>query len=460
MKNLIFIEGVSGVGKSTTTPKLCKQLLDKGYSAAYYLEGDVQSPIDSFWNAFLTKTEYENIRHTYPEYMDELSENSIVFSDQVLVQYQDFMRRYYSPELYEYLKEHEFCYNPANPLPLEKYTKVFSDLWRRFAESEQKGNHYIILDGSFLHHQINDLIRNYNVSEGDIINHLSELLQTVQSLNPIVFYFASQDVGERLSKAWDNRKKSAPTDEDIAYWKNRKEMDLRILLKLPVEAYILDISNEDWDSALDMIYLRISKNDPMITHYDALIDEINDPVRDPEPLKAYMDKWDGNAFIDALQLAPDKSVLEIGVGTGRLAVKVCGKCGSFTGIDISPKTMKRAKENLSNFDNTKLICGDFINHHFDENFDVIYSSLTFMHIRNKQAAIQKAADLLKSGGRFVLSISKDQQNIIDYGYRQIEVYPDIPKEIASLLIRAGLMIEKQFETDFAIVFAATKGAIK
>lgn len=55
-------------------------------------------------------------------------------------------------------------------------------------------------------------------------------------------------------------------------------------------------------------------------HYDALIDENSDPVRDPVPLKAYMDKWDGEAFIEVLQLSPDKSVLEVGVGTGRLAV--------------------------------------------------------------------------------------------------------------------------------------------
>ncbi len=32
-------------------------------------------------------------------------------------------------------------------------------------------------------------------------------------------------------------------------------------------------------------------------HYDSLIDENNDPVFDPEPLKIYMDRWDGAAFV-------------------------------------------------------------------------------------------------------------------------------------------------------------------
>ena len=47
----------------------------------------------------------------------------------------------------------------------------------------------------------------------------------------------------------------------------------------------------------------------VIAHYDRLIEEENDPVRDPEPLRAYMDRWDGAGFLDRLQLTPDKTVL-------------------------------------------------------------------------------------------------------------------------------------------------------
>ena len=199
-------------------------------------------------------------------------------------------------------------------------------------------------------------------------------------------------------------------------------------------------------------------------HYDTIIDEIEDPknykvidpAHDTEPLKSYMDKWDGEAFIEAMQLLPDKSVLEIGVGTGRIAIRVCGKCGSFTGIDISPKTIERAKANLQGFPNVSLICGDCLTYQFNKTFDVIYSSLTFMHIKDKQAAIQKALDLLATGGRFVLSIDKNQQTEIDYGTRRIPVFPDTPKETHELLTKAGFLIERQFETEFAVIFAARK----
>ena len=37
-------------------------------------------------------------------------------------------------------------------------------------------------------------------------------------------------------------------------------------------------------------------------YYDKLVDDGNDPFRDPQPLKDYMDKWDGRLFIEAMKL--------------------------------------------------------------------------------------------------------------------------------------------------------------
>lgn len=189
-------------------------------------------------------------------------------------------------------------------------------------------------------------------------------------------------------------------------------------------------------------------------HYDLLIEENNDPVRDPEPLREYMDKWDGRQFTDSLQLTKEKSVLEIGVGTGRLAVRVAPECREFCGIDLSPKTVKRAKENLKEQTNVALICGDFMSYEFGRKFDVIYSSLTFMHIRDKQAAINKVRSLLNIGGRFVLSIDKNQSDTIDYGTRKIKIYPDNKEDIVKYITQSGMNLMKVFETDFAFVFIA------
>ena len=191
-------------------------------------------------------------------------------------------------------------------------------------------------------------------------------------------------------------------------------------------------------------------------HYDLLIKENNDPVRDPEPLLEYMDKWDGRQFIDSLQLTKEKSVLEIGVGTGRLAVRTAPNCREFFGIDISQKTVKRAKENLKKQTNVTLVCSDFMSYEFGRKFDVIYSSLTFMHIKDKQAAINEVKTLLNFSGRFVLSIDKSQSDTIEYGTRKIKIHPDRKEDIAEYINQSGMSLIKIFETEFAEIFAAAK----
>ena len=192
------------------------------------------------------------------------------------------------------------------------------------------------------------------------------------------------------------------------------------------------------------------------THYDMLIDEGNDPVYDPEPLKEYMNKWDGERFIEEMKLTKDKTVLEIGIGTGRLALKVATECKTLYGIDISPKTIEKAKINLKEFDNITLICDDFLTYDFNEKFDVIYSSLTFMHIEDKQAAINKAASLLKENGIFVLSVDKNQSEYIDMSTRKVKIFPDTPDMILKHITLSGLRITHQYETEFAFIFAAKK----
>ena len=102
------------------------------------------------------------------------------------------------------------------------------------------------------------------------------------------------------------------------------------------------------------------------THYDLLIEENNDPFRDPPALRKYMESWDGQVFLDLLELNLSKTALEIGVGTGRIAEKTAGCCQHLTGIDISPKTIERARKNLRHCPNITLICDDFIAHQFRE----------------------------------------------------------------------------------------------
>ncbi len=194
----------------------------------------------------------------------------------------------------------------------------------------------------------------------------------------------------------------------------------------------------------------------VIFHYDLLIEEQNDPFRDPPVLQEYMCKWDGKPFLEALELAKDKSVLEIGIGTGRIAVKVAPCCLKMTGIDISPKTIERAKDNLKEYNNISFICGDFNAYEFGETFDVIYSSLTMMHFQNKKTIITKVDKLLNDDGIFCLSIDKNQCEYIDMGTRKIKIYPDTLNNITSIIGETAMSVVNIIETDNAYIIVSKK----
>ena len=195
-------------------------------------------------------------------------------------------------------------------------------------------------------------------------------------------------------------------------------------------------------------------NKEVIDHYDLLIEENNDPVLDPPSLQEYMNGWDGDTFINLLELTSDKSVLEIGCGTGRISKRVAPKVKRFLGIDISLKTVERAREHLKET-SAEIIKRDFCCFESDKRFDIIYSSLTFMHFSDKAQVINNVYTLLNNGGKFVLSIDKNQSEVLNYGSRQLKIYPDTPENIVSLLKAQGFKNIKVDEIQFAFIICAS-----
>lgn len=194
----------------------------------------------------------------------------------------------------------------------------------------------------------------------------------------------------------------------------------------------------------------------VISHYDNLINEGNDPFWDPEPLRDYMNKWDGQLFIDVMELSGEKKVIEIGIGTGRIASKVAPHCLELYGIDISSKTIERATENLTEYSNIQFICADSLEYNFDQTLNVIYSSLTMMHFEDKQRVIHKVDNLLERNGVFCLSIDKNTDDKIDMGNYKLKVYPDSVEDIEKCISLTDMNIVNQYETEFAHIFVCRK----
>jgi len=194
--SIVFIEGVSGVGKTTTTALLAEKLRSMGYRVDCYLEGADNNPLDPYKGAYPPK------------------------------------------------------------IAIADFFETYLQCWQDFIETKFEKD-FMIVDGTLLHHQINDLIREYCASDEVIANYLANLLSIIQQLNPVVFYLSSDSVAQRLAQARKSRKQSEPTSKQIRFWKNRKRVDLFVLERLPIESQVLDVSN-GWDQVHKTIIEHIT----------------------------------------------------------------------------------------------------------------------------------------------------------------------------------------------------------
>lgn len=250
MKKLVFIEGVSGVGKTTTAVKLCDALLTRGYSTICHLEGDADNPVDFFNCSYLTKTEFLHLLQDYPSDRYTLINNSIQEADYILVRYGDRNTAYFAPPLFNVLKSHEGFYKPVDPININEYTQVFTDCWQRFLRQDQSNVDFAIFDGSFLYHRTNDLIQNYNATVEMIAAHLKALLSAMSPYKPLIFYLSSKDVGAQIIQARESRGQTTATDAQINFEVERKRRQVQVLRLLPVQACIIDIS-DGWEKVID-----------------------------------------------------------------------------------------------------------------------------------------------------------------------------------------------------------------
>lgn len=185
-----------------------------------------------------------------------------------------------------------------------------------------------------------------------------------------------------------------------------------------------------------------------LDHYDHLVDEGLDAYDYPETLRRYQERWDGPMFYDLLGNLEGKTVLEVGVGGGRLAKEVLARdCKAFTGIDFSPKTIAQARQHFRDDPRAELIVADAESFCRPESFDVAYSVLTFMHIENKQKALSNIIQSLRPGGHLVLSINLVRYTIphgevdwLDYGTRKVKLFASPPESYARWLTDLGCQV--------------------
>ncbi len=96
----------------------------------------------------------------------------------------------------------------------------------------------------------------------------------------------------------------------------------------------------------------------------------------------------------------NKKILDWGCGSGIYIKKLKSKGAIIKGFDISPEMVEIAKRNNPN---TEIKIGSGINIPFNENFDIVFASLSLHYLKKLDKPIQEIARVLKPNGIFIFS---------------------------------------------------------
>jgi putative AdoMet-dependent methyltransferase len=110
---------------------------------------------------------------------------------------------------------------------------------------------------------------------------------------------------------------------------------------------------------------------------------------------------------ETARAAPGKRILDIGTGTGNLALRCVKRGASAVGLDPSTGMLEQAKAKSVGETNVEFIVADepFLRIPFsDLSFDAVVSTYAFHHVRNeiKPECVREMLRVLKRGGMLVL----------------------------------------------------------
>jgi ubiquinone/menaquinone biosynthesis C-methylase UbiE len=140
----------------------------------------------------------------------------------------------------------------------------------------------------------------------------------------------------------------------------------------------------------------------------------------------------------------DDRVLDIGCGTGLLSLKFLEKADCLIhGIDSSPEMLQIFKNKIDKLDLSRKISCEFKdaeNLDLKKNFfDVIASTVSLHHIKNKYPMIRKIYSLLKPGGKFVLGdIDMDTTGNVRDPRRLLRIINYLKEEYALAIKEGGI----------------------
>ena len=133
--------------------------------------------------------------------------------------------------------------------------------------------------------------------------------------------------------------------------------------------------------------------------------------RIPEEFDRWRPRYCQALFDDvtaAAGLAPGKTVLEIGPGTGQATEPILKTGCNYTAIELGEHLTAFMREKFDRYKNFSIVNDDFETHDFGkETFDLVYSAAAIQWIPEK-TAFSKTYEMLKPGGVLAMFLTRSE----------------------------------------------------
>jgi trans-aconitate 2-methyltransferase len=162
-------------------------------------------------------------------------------------------------------------------------------------------------------------------------------------------------------------------------------------------------------------------------------------------------------LIELLAPQAGERVLDLGCGTGQLAMKIVERGADVVGLDRSPDMIAQARQN---FPQLRFEVADATTFTADQPSDAVFSNATLHWVKPPEAAVERISAALRPGGRFVAEFGGkgnvshicDALRIALRDVAGVDFNPLNPWYYPSIGEYAGLLERQGFDVTFATLF--------
>lgn len=269
---LVIVEGIPGSGKSTLSRYIHDILNINKIESELFLEGNLLHPADYESVACMPNQELDKLRSIYFDVFHYIDPFVTLNGNDSLIAYalaQQSAHNRIPSSLYEEIQRYEIY----EDVPVEKYCELMISRWKSFVNSQREKEKMMILECCFFQNPGCKLLARHDIGKDRFIQHVLQIAEQVQELNPILFYLKQTNVRETIERVKTKRSQEwldfviwYHTEQDygkkkglhgyegyIKFLEHRRELELQIIEKLPFQSYIIDNSDYDWENQQQIV---------------------------------------------------------------------------------------------------------------------------------------------------------------------------------------------------------------